>query len=307
MTEQELQERERQLKEREQRLLEIEKNIHRQEIILNPDNYVVIANDMLVHSASNLSLDELKLLRFIIMQTKKGDEELFEFDVAAKDLAKLFGVNIKTKDLYKRLQTMAKHIMQEVIYIGDDIKNKWIMFHWVDVCRYNNGILTIKISDELKPFLVNLRGHFTRYQLSEIISFKSTYAIRLYEILNAYLNENNLPHADVAIEISISVEELRKATGTEKKFERPFDFKRKVIDIATKEINEKSKYHITATPYKKGKAIVGFDFLIESQAGYYHRTESTHRDIKLKTDPDQLDGQMNLMDYQTSDNQFTIT
>ena len=307
MTEQELQEREQKLKEREQRLLEIEKSIHRKEITLNPDNYVVMANDMLAHSASNLSLDELKLLRFIIMQTKKGDQELYEFEVAAKELAGLLEVNIKTKDLYKRLQTMAKHIMQEVIYIGDDSKKKWVMFHWVDVCRYDNGQLTIKISDELKPFLVNLRGHFTRYQLSEIISFKSIYAIRLYEILNSYLNENNLPHADVAIEIAISVEDLRKATATEKKFERPYDFKRKVVDMATKEINDKSKYHITATPYRRGKTIAGFEFLIESQAGYHHRTEGNSREIKMNMDQEQLPGQMDLFDYKTGDNKFTIT
>ena len=307
MTEQELLELEKQLKEREKRLEEVEKNIHRQELTFNLDNYVVIANSMLTHSASNLTLDELKLLRFIIMQTKKDDKELFEFELSAKDFAKVLEINIKTNDLYKRLQTMVKHLMQEVIYIGDDTNKKWVMFHWVDVCRYDNGKITIKISDELKPFLVELRGNFTRYQLSEIISFKSRYAIRLYEMLNSYMNENNLPHADVAIEISISVEELRKNTDTVNKFERYSSFKKRVIDTALKEINAKSKYHVIATPYKKGYAVAGFEFLIESQAGYLHRTAAADHDIKIKTDSDQLNGQMNIMDYQTSDNKFTIT
>ena len=307
MTEQELIELEKQLKEREKRLEEVEKNIHRQELTFNLDNYVVIANSMLTHSASNLTLDELKLLRFIIMQTKKDDKELFEFELAAKDFAKVLEVNIKTNDLYKRLQTMVKHLMQEVIYVGDDTNKKWVMFHWVDVCRYDNGKITIKISDELKPFLVELRGNFTRYQLSEIISFKSRYAIRLYEMLNSYMNENNLPHADVSIEISISIEELRRNTDTVNKFERFSSFKKSVIDTALKEINAKSKYHVIATPYKKGYAVAGFEFLIESQAGYMHRTAAAGNDIKIKTDPDQLNGQMNILDYQTSDNKFKIT
>lgn len=291
MTEKELKEFEERLRERERRLAEVEKNIHRQELTFNTDNYVVMANNMLMHSASNLTLDELKLLRFIIMQTKKGDKELFEFELSAKDFAKLLEVNIKTNDLYKRLQTMVKHLMQEVIYIGDDSQKRWVMFHWVDVCRYDKGKITIKISDELKPFLVELRGNFTRYQLSEIISFKSTYAIRIYEILNSYMNENNLPYADNAIEISISVEELRKNTDTVNKFERPYDFKRKVVDIAIKEINEKSKYHIVATPYKSGKAIVGFDFLIESHAGFWHRTKGT------TPTNNQISGQLSLTDF----------
>lgn len=282
MTEEELKKREEELRKREQRLAEVEKNIHRQELTFDTNNYVVMANNMLMHSASNLTLDELKLLRFIIMQTKRGDNELFEFEVSAKDFAKLLEVNIKTKDLYKRLDTMTTHLMQEVIRIGDDSKKKWIKFHWVDVCRYDNGKVTIKISDELKPFLVELRGKFTRYQLSEIISFKSTYAIRIYEILNSYMNENNLPYADNAIEISISVEELRKNTDTVNKFERYSSFKTYVVDTAIREINEKSKYHVTATPYKSGKAVKGFDFLIESQAGYWHRTSENSNNISFK-------------------------
>ena len=290
MTEEELKQLERDLKEREKRIAEVEKNIHRQELTFDLDNYVVMANNMMTHSASNLTLDELKLLRFIIMQTKKGDKELFEFELLAKDFAKVLDVNIKTKDIYKRLQTMVKHLMQEVIYIGDDSKKKWVMFHWVDICRYDNGTIQIKISDELKPFLVELRGNFTRYPLSDIIRFKSTYAIRIYEIINSYLNENNLPHADVAIEISISVEELRKNTDTVKKFERTYDFKRKVVDVAIKEINKKSKYHVIATPYKRGNAVKGFDFLIESQAGYWHRTIS-------QEPKDEIPGQMDISDF----------
>lgn len=290
MTEKELQKLEEKLKERERRLAEVEKNIHRQELTFNLDNYVVMANNMMMHSASNLTLDELKLLRFIIMQTKKDDKELFEFELLAKDFAKVLDINIKTKDIYKRLQTMVKHLMQEVIYIGDESKKKWVMFHWVDVCRYDNGTIQIKISDELKPFLTHLRGNFTRYQLSEIISFRSIYAIRLYEVLNSYLNENSLPHADVAIEISISVEELRKNTDTVNKFERYSSFKTYVIDAAIKEINAKSKYHVTATPYKRGNAVKGFDFLIESQAGYWHRTIS-------QEPKDEIPGQMDISDF----------
>lgn len=297
MNEQEFLEQQRKREERYQTLMEVEKNIHRKEITLNTNNYVVMANNMILHSASNLSLDELKLLRFIIMQTEKGEKELFEFSITAKDLAKVLEVNIKTKDLYKRLQTMAKHIMQEVIHIGDDSKNKWIMFHWVDVCRYDKGTLAIKISDELKPFLVDLRGSFTRYQLSEIVSFKSIYAIRLYEILNGYLNDNNLPHADVSIEISISIDELRKSTSTENKFERYSSFKQRVIDTALREINDKSKYYVTATPYKRNQKVVGFDFLIESQAGHAFRTSNQAKTIKIKNDPGADSGQMSLSDF----------
>lgn len=302
----ELQEQERKRAEWEQRVREVEKNVNRKEVTLNADNYVVMANNMVLHSASNLNLNELKLLRFIIMQTERGDSDLFEFDVAVKDLCKLLGIK-NNKDIYKRIDTMTTHLMQEVIRIGDDSKQEWRKFHWVDVCEYRKGIITIKLSDQLKPFLIGLRGCFTRYQLSEIISLKSTYAIRIYEIINGYLSENNLPHADVAIEFSISIDEIRRATNTEKKFERYSSFKTYVIDTALKEINEKSKYYVTATPYKRGRAVVGFEFLIESQVGHTVKMQKQNKEIKTQADTVQMDGQMNLMDYQQGDNNFYVS
>ena len=277
-----------------------------QELTFDTSNYVVMANNMLMHSASNLSLDELKLLRFIIMQTKKGDQELYEFELSAKDFAKLLDVNIKTNDLYKRLRNMVKHLMQEVIYIGDDSQKRWTMFHWVDVCSYGNGKISIKISDELRPYLLHLKGNFARYQLSEIIGFKSTYAIRIYEILKSCINENNQPHADVSIKIPVGMDELRNATGTQDKFTRYSAFKAKVIDTALREINEKSQYHVAAAPYKCGNAVKGFDFLIESQAGYYHRTQSSTDNLKIVPDQEQLEGQKSIWDYETTKNHFEI-
>lgn len=297
--------REERLKRYEENFAAAQKNIYRQEVTFNTNNYVVMANNMILHSASKLNLNELKLLRFIIMQTKQGDKELYQFEVDIKDMAKSLEMSAKT--LYRELDTMSTHLMQEVIFIGDRVNDKWKKFHWVDVCEYDNGRITIKISDELKPFLVGLRGNFTRYRLSEILSLNSVYAIRIYEILNGYMNENNLPHADVAIEVSISIEEIRKVTDTTDKFERYSSFKTKVIDTALKEINQKSMYHVTATPYKDGRTIAGYDFLIESQAGYYNRMATNRTDIKIQSAADDLDGQMNLMDYQTSDNKFEIT
>ncbi|WP_029324686.1 replication initiation protein [Butyrivibrio sp. AE3004] len=273
----------------------VQKSIYRQEVTFDTNNYVVMANSMILHSASKLNLNELKLLRFIIMQTKKGDKELYQFEVDIKEMAKALEMSVKT--LYRELDTMSTHLMQEVIFIGDKVNDKWKKFHWVDVCEYEKGKITIKISDELKPFLVGLRGNFTRYRLSEILSLNSVYAIRIYEILNGYMNENNLPHADVAIEVSISIEEIRKVTDTTDKFERYSNFKAKVIDTALKEINQKSNYHISATPYKDGRTIAGFDFLIESQAGYWHRTEKGKNDIKIKAVNDDLDRQMTLEEF----------
>lgn len=280
---------------------EASKEIYRRETTYDTHNRVAMANNMILHSACKLTMNELKLLRFVIMQTERNDEKLFEFEIDVKKLAK--AIDISVNDLSRDLSRMTGHLMQEVIYIGDGVRKKWKQFHWVDVCEYDNGILYIKISDSLKPFLVGLSGCFTRYRLEEIVNLRSMYAIKIYEMLYALMDDENKPHADVAMEVSISIDELRRITDTTEKFERYSSFKLRVIDAALKEINEKSIYHVTATPYKRGKAVAGFDFLMESQAGYTVRTENEkNNDIEI-----QSDGQMNITDYQDNDGNITIT
>lgn len=273
--------------EREKALAKIEKDIHRREISLDTRNEVAMANEMVLHCACNLTLDELKILRWIITNTKKNDQEFYEFTLSLKQIATILDINLKTKTLQKQIDKMTTHIMREVIalYNGEDFKK----FHWVDICEYRKGKVYIKIADALKPYLLNLRGSFTRYELDEIIKLNSVYAIRIYEILRSFMDDKNLPYADHSNEISISMDVLRKATGTENKFKLNADFKRKVIDIAVNEINRCSKYHVTAEPYKSGRAVAGFDFLIESQAGYVIRQQAAI--------DEQIEGQMDITDF----------
>lgn len=278
--------------------------IYRKEVTYDTNNYVVMANNMILNSASNLTLNEVKMLRFFIMQTEKNDKELGLISANAQTLSR--ALEISETNLRRDLPKMSDHLMKEIIEIGDGSKKKWKKFHWVDYCEYDNGIFMLKLADELKPFLVELRGSFTRYRLAEIVNLHSMYAIKIYEVLNAYMDDNNKPHADVAIEISISIEELRRVTDTTKKFERYSNFKLKVIDAALKEINEKSIYHVTATPYKRGKAVVGFDFLIETQTGYSVRIEK-EKNENNENNEIQLEGQMNITDYQDNDGNISLT
>lgn len=285
-------------------LADFNKATHRKEITFNINNNVSLADNMILYSVSNLKPNEFKLLRFFIMQCEMHDKEIYPYTVDVKQLAEVIGANEKV--LYRELKKIAMHLMKEVIYIKGKTEKDYIMYHWVDLCQYQDCKFTMKISDELKPFMLDLKNGFTNYPYFEIMGMHSIYALSLYEMFATHMKYVK-PHADVAIEFSVSIEELRRITNTTNKFERYSNFKAKVIDLALKEINECSNYFVTATPYKDGKTIAGFDFLIESQAGYIHKTKGINKNKKIEVVDDNLEGQMNLMDYQTSDNKFEIT
>ena len=147
----------------------------------NKQNKVVMHNN-LIKSKSNLSLAETKLLRLTIMQVVKEDKDFKTYNVSIIKLAELLNVN--SKGLYGEIFTICDNLMSEKIYVCDGSpKQNWEIFHWCSSCKYKNGIITIKLHDDLKPYLLELSEMYTQYILENILVLKSTFSIRIYELL----------------------------------------------------------------------------------------------------------------------------
>lgn len=232
---------------------------------LDVENQVVMSND-LIKGKSNLSLNELKLLRLTIMQVIAEDKDLLTYHVKINDLAKI--LDISTPSIYRDVIEMCRHLLQEIVCVGDgNPKHKWKMFQWCSTCQYDNGTITIKLHDNLKPYLIQLKEHYTQYMLQDILMLKTVYAVRLYELIREEMKGKKV-YADKTATVSLDVEAIRKATDTENKYEKMGMFTKRVIDSAISEINNKSCYHIAYEYIKESRKIVGFKFKIESKNNY---------------------------------------
>ena len=70
--------------------------------------------------------------------------------------------------------------------------------------RYGEGCVNIELSQQLRPHLLNLKERFTKYFLRYALALKSTYAVRLYELLKQYEKIGSR---------TISVEDIRSLCG----------------------------------------------------------------------------------------------
>lgn len=239
----------------------------KRELALNELYHVTMANILIQSMVNTLNTNELKLLRLTIMQSKKNDKNFYEYEIAAKELSEF--LNIDRHHLYKSLDIMTDHIQQAFIKIKSERTQKFIKQSWVDRCEYNKGQIYIKLSEGLKPYILELKSAFSQIEMGEYIKYKSKHAIIIRELLESKIGANK-PAADNVVNISISLEELKRITNTEKEYSNANTtrFRTKVINAAIKEINDFSNYHINVTPYKRGKNIVGYNFMIESAAHY---------------------------------------
>ncbi|MFH4090209.1 RepB family plasmid replication initiator protein, partial [Acinetobacter baumannii] len=81
------------------------------------------------------------------------------------------------------------------------------------------------------PLITNLEKHFTSYELEQVSSLTSVYAIRLYELLIAWRSTGKVT--------MVELEELRLKLGIEpNEYKRMGQFKEKVLHLAIDQINK---------------------------------------------------------------------
>ena len=227
---------------------------------LDSENMVVMSND-LIKSKSNLSLNEVKLLRICIMQVIKEAKDFQTYRVNITDLAKL--LNIDRHDIYRDMDTMTTHLLKEVVCIGDgNPKHKWLKFQWVSRCKYDSGVLEIRLHDDLKPYIIGLSKYYTQYILQDVLILKSVYSIRLYELIRQEMRYEVFANRTATVYLSLDT--IKKATDTEKKYYKLSMFRARVIDSSIAEIKNRLGYNITYELKKESRKVVGFTFHIES-------------------------------------------
>lgn len=220
----------------------------------NKDFYVCQKNS-LIKAKYSMTKNANILLRLAVSQIIKEDKEFFYYSISSKELSKI--LEIDEKSIYREIKKVAKEIASKYLEI-EKSTNNYKIINWCKYIEYDNGILTICISDELKPYLLNLNSWFTQYQIKYITQFNSSYAIRLYEIIKC---EDGVK-SGYNTSINISIADLRKYLNCENKQKKIIDFKRNVIEISVREINEKSDILIIPHYKKTSRTITSIDFEI---------------------------------------------
>lgn len=228
----------------------------------NPNNFVCMDNNLL-KGKSALSLNSAKLIRLTIMQCVVGDSEFKPYKISIQDFADF--LDIDSSNLYKEAQNICIQLLKEVVIIGDgNPKHKWKAFQWVTRCSYDNGYIYIQLHDDMKPYVLNLKQCYTQYEIENIMTLKSAHALRVYELIKMEMR-NEKVFAEKEKNVYLSLETLRIATNTEKKYKNTNDFTKKVIEVAVREINEKPfGVNIEYNYRKEGRRIVGYEFNIKS-------------------------------------------
>ena len=156
----------------------------------DPSYYVVTAND-LIKGKQKMTLRESQLLSIAIAQVVKEDKDFKTYTTTVPELAAFMGID--ENSLYRDLEGICRSLCSQIVEIkmgGENAgkRKKWKIFHWISSAMYDSGKLTLRLSDDIKPYLLDLEAYYSQTLLSTLMSFRSYYATRLYQFLLADTN-----------------------------------------------------------------------------------------------------------------------
>ena len=228
-------------------------------------NTVVMGNP-LIESAYSLSNLEQRIVSLMVSQIDdKRDDERYIYEFTVKELSKVLGFE-KNKDQYKRIDQIFDSLSQRNIridpkYSTDGSKTfcNWGVFkYWP-----GQGRVSIIIAEDIAPFLLQLKGNWTKYRLEEVLKFRGEYTIRFFQW---FMQERNKPSQAKRAQsgawyLRMSLTAIRNRLEMFDKdnkiikYPRWPDFRRRVLEPSEKEISEKSSIVVSWEAIKEGRAV----------------------------------------------------
>ena len=241
------------------------------------NDLTVVKANSLIEASYRLTLDEMRLLALTIgTMNPKSDQQVFEFSVS--EFVNQFP-DVNVDRAYTQIKSAIERISERWVKTEDE--RHVTKFRWVSSQTYfkKEGRFRIALTNEIMPYLTQLKGQFTQYQLNHISGFSSVHAIRLYELFTQYKRLG---------ERYISVEELKKWLQLEDKYDRYNNLNQWVLIPALSEINEKSDLFVGYEPIKRGRKIIGVEFNITHEKPVKKRPAFPHKNkygkfVKLDT------------------------
>jgi plasmid replication initiation protein len=248
-------------------------------------NEIVRKSNELIEARYRLSVEEQRLILLLASVIKPEDEDFKSYEIRVQDFARMFGLE-KRKGIYTEVEEASKRLTGRSIELSSDGVKKYAS--WLSYVEYveGSGVIKVEFHKSLKPYLLQLNKSFTQYQLNHVINFKSSYTIRLYELLKmeAFKAKNN------QFERCFTIEEYRDYLGIEKKSYAIFsDLRKWIIEPTVREVSDYTDLNIFETRYTKtGRKITGLCFVVIIRG--HEETRARQENLRLEETPTEEQG-----------------
>ena len=255
-------------------------------------NYTITKHNALIKASYRISTMEMRIVLYgLSLLNPTSDEFPIQYKIDVKKFASFFKLDHNW--LYQELKSciLDKFWEREFSYL--DEKNKVVKNRWLIQVAYKDdeALLEIAYNPMIRHLLQNMKSNFTSYNIARIISMKSAYAIRFYEICIMELKKNWQNKTDAekirkAITFRIRIDVLRHTLELADKYKVFRNFKARVLDKIQLEINKHSDINIKYEIIKRGRTPYEIAFSINKKLAMFERNESEKKKFEMSSQLD---------------------
>jgi plasmid replication initiation protein len=181
------------------------------------------------------------------------------YELNIKDLSLLTGKKYNAAYLHKATSDMGSRVFE--VQTETRYRQLW-MFQRVDYLL-GQGIIEIKLTEDITPYLFDLKENFTSYELASALRLTSKYAKRIYQYCSQWKDQGETKKYDI--------QDFKQMLGLiddkgKDKALRMSDFRESVLDVAVKQINEHTELHISYKLEKRVRTYKNIVFTVKPQA-----------------------------------------
>lgn len=226
----------------------------------NPANRMVVkSNELIQKSRFSLSLQQQRIVLFLISLISEGDQEFREYQFTISDFLKLCGMQTNNGQNYQYVKDALQALSNKSMWLEKD--GVETLVRWLESPKINRTThqISVRLDRALMPYLLQLKQNFTQYELRWTLKFDSKYSNRLYELLKSVYFNSLEPYS-----YTFDLAHLRQQIDAAK-YKAWQDFKARALEPAIKEINEYSDLNVSYEAKKTGRAVTRIKFTMETK------------------------------------------
>lgn len=224
-----------------------------------------------LHEALSTALISIRLreidfetMFFLYAKVSKTHKDETVYDLNMYELQELTGKQYNRKEYIqsvKRLRSITFEIDEGESVLIDGILSN---------ARYieGKGTMRVKISSEMKPYLLELTQDYTEHQLYSMLKIKSKHAKKLYMYFCKHRPKNGVVRSVIDFQ---TIESFKRELGFidpdtgEELHVKWSNFKNRVLDVAKDEINLVSNLKVAYNVKKYGRETNWIEWIIENK------------------------------------------
>lgn len=204
---------------------------------------------------SELQMD----LFFYLLSKLRKDDTSGVYDIVVKELGEITGKKYAYNYLRKATEGMGSRMFE---VLTENSYNQIWMFQHIKYMT-GEGRIEVKLSESIRPYLFDLKDNFTSFELLSALRLTSKHAKRIYTLCSRW--------KDLGETKKFSLLDFKKMLGLvdakgKEEYEEITMFKKKVLDVAVKQINEHTDLSISYSLEKQGRAFKNVVFAVKQQA-----------------------------------------